>query len=215
MYMPAHFQEDRAEVLHALIREHPLAVLVTLGAGGLFASHIPLEIDPEPAPFGTLRGHVARGNPQWREFRPEVEALAIFQGPASYVSPSWYATKRETGKVVPTWNYAVVHARGPLVIRDDPAWLAGLVRRLTAGQERRFAQPWQVEDAPAEFIERQLKAIVGIEIPLARLDGKWKMSQNRPATDREGVVRGLSELGDDASRGVADLVRTTLADTTD
>lgn len=214
MYMPAHFQEDRVEVLHALIREHPLAVLVTLGAGGLSASHIPLEIDPEPAPFGTLRGHVARGNPQWREFRPEVEALAIFQGPASYVSPSWYATKRETGKVVPTWNYAVVHARGPLVTHEDPAWLAGLVRRLTAGQERRFAQPWQVEDAPAEFIERQLKAIVGIEIPLARLDGKWKMSQNRPATDREGVVRGLSELGDDASRGVADLVRTTLADTT-
>ena len=212
MYMPAHFQEDRVDVLHALIREHPLAALVTLGADGLFASHIPLEIDPEPTPFGTLRGHVARGNPQWRDFRPETEALAIFQGPTSYVSPSWYATKRETGKVVPTWNYAVVHARGPLIIHDDPAWLSALVRRLTAGQERRFAQPWAVEDAPAEFIERQLKAIVGIEMPLARLDGKWKMSQNRTLADREGVVRNLDQLGDDESRTVAGLVRATLGD---
>jgi transcriptional regulator len=215
MYMPADFREDRAEVLHALIRENPLAALVTLGADGLVASHIPLEIDPEPSPFGTLRGHVARGNPQWREFRPETEALAIFQGPASYVSPSWYATKRETGKVVPTWNYAVVHARGTLAVHDDPAWLGALVRRLTTGQERRFAQPWQVEDAPAEFIERQLKAIVGIEVPLARLEGKWKMSQNRPPADREGVVRGLGELGDDESRAVAALVRATLADAKD
>jgi len=215
MYMPAHFQEDRVEVLHVLIREHPLAALVTLGADGLFASHIPLEIDPEPAPFGTLRGHVARGNPQWLDFRPQTEALAIFQGPTSYVSPSWYETKRETGKVVPTWNYAVVHARGPLVIHDDPAWLGALVRRLTAGQESRFAQPWAVEDAPADFIERQLKAIVGIEIPLARLDGKWKMSQNRPPADREGVARNLGQLGDDESRAVAGLVRTTLADEKD
>jgi transcriptional regulator len=214
MYMPTHFQEDRVDVLHALIREHPLAALVTLGSDGLFASHIPLEIDSEPAPFGTLRGHVARGNPQWRDFRPETEALAIFQGPTSYVSPSWYPTKRETGKVVPTWNYAVVHARGPLVVHDDPAWLGALVRRLTAGQERRFAEPWQVGDAPAEFIERQLKAIVGIEIPLARLDGKWKMSQNRTPADREGVVRNLGRLGDDESRAVAALVRATLDDKT-
>jgi transcriptional regulator len=214
MYVPTHFQEDRVDVLHALIREHPLAALVTLGSDGLFASHIPLEIDSDPAPIGTLRGHVARGNPQWRDFRPETEALAIFQGPTSYVSPSWYPTKRETGKVVPTWNYAVVHARGPLVVHDDPAWLGALVRRLTAGQERRFAEPWQVGDAPAEFIERQLKAIVGIEIPLARLDGKWKMSQNRTPADREGVVRNLGQLGDDESRAVAALVRATLDDKT-
>lgn len=207
MYMPAHFKEANAEILQALMREHPLATLVTLGADGLFASHVPLEFDPQPAPFGTLRGHLAHGNPQWHDLKPETEALAIFQGPEAYVSPSWYATKRENGKVVPTWNYAVVHARGPLVVHDDPAWLGKLVRRLTAGQERRFPEPWKVEDAPADFIERQLKAIVGIEIRLTRLEGKWKMSQNRPAPDREGVAEGLERLGDEESREVAELVR--------
>jgi transcriptional regulator len=210
MYIPADFKEERIETLHALIRAQPLATLVTLGADGLIASHVPLEIDPDPAPFGTLRGHLARGNPQWRDAKLDTEALAIFQGPAAYVSPSWYATKRESGKVVPTWNYAVVHARGRLAIHDDPVWLGALVRRLTESQERRFAESWKVEDAPADFIDRQLKAIVGIEMRLARLDGKWKMSQNRPAADREGVVGGLEALGDEESRAVAALVRDTL-----
>jgi transcriptional regulator len=215
MYMPAHFKEQNLEILRTLITEHPLATLVTLGTDGLFASHVPLEFDPEPAPFGTLRGHLARGNPQWRDAKLETEALTIFHGPEAYVSPSWYATKRETGKVVPTWNYAVVHARGPLVVHDDPAWLGRLVRRLTDGQERRFALPWKVEDAPADFIDRQLKAIVGIEIRLTRLEGKWKMSQNRPATDREGVVGGLEKLGDEESRAVAGLIRDTLEESKD
>lgn len=213
MYMPAHFKETNLETLRALMHEHPLATLVTLGADGLFASHVPLEHDPEPAPFGTLRGHLARGNPQWRDLKPETEALAIFQGPEAYVSPSWYATKRENGKVVPTWNYAVVHARGPLIVHDDPVWLGKLVQRLTDGQERRFAEPWKVDDAPPEFIDRQLKAIVGIEIRLTRLDGKWKMSQNRPAADREGVAGGLEALGDEESRDVAGLVRASRDDT--
>lgn len=212
MYLPAQFREERSEVLAHIVREHPLATLVTLGADGLMANHVPLELDPEPTPHGTLRGHLARGNPQWRDFRPEVEALAIFQGPGSYVSPSWYATKRETGKVVPTWNYAVVHAQGPLVIHDDVAWLRALVERLTKWQEGRFPVPWKVSDAPEEFIERQLKAIVGIEIPIRRIEGKWKMSQNRPATDRRGVVAGLDALGDEQSRAVAALVAATLDD---
>ncbi len=131
MYMPAHFEETRAEVMHRLIHEHPLAVLVTLGSTGLNANHIPLEIDSEPAPFGTLRGHVARANPVWRDFSRDVEALTVFQGPQAYISPAWYRTKKETGKVVPTFNYIVVHAYGSLRIIEDEAWLRGLVERLT------------------------------------------------------------------------------------
>lgn len=212
MYLPAHFREERGEVLQALIRRHPLATLVTMGADGLIANHIPLEWDPEPAPHGSLVGHVARGNPQWRDRRPEIEALAIFQGPDSYVSPSWYATKRETGKVVPTWNYAVVQARGLLIVHDDPVWLRALVRRLTDRHESGFAAPWKVSDAPDDFIDRQLKAIVGIEIPIRQIEGKWKMSQNRPETDRRGVAEGLEARGDATSAEVADLVAATLPD---
>jgi len=210
MYLPAHFKETDVETLHGLIHAHPLATLVTLGSDGLFASHLPLLIDPDPAPFGTLRGHLARGNPQWRDFRPDPEALAIFQGPQGYVSPSWYPTKRETGKVVPTWNYAVVHARGRLTVRDDPAWLDAFVRRLTDSQERELPQPWKVDDAPAEFIGRQIKAIVGIELTVTRLDGKWKMSQNRSNEERAGVVSGLEDRGGEEAREVAALVRSTL-----
>lgn len=207
MYQPSHFKEDRIEVLHQLVREHPLAMLVTLGSGGLNANHIPLELDPEPAPFGTLRGHVARANPLWRDFSAEVEALAVFQGPQIYISPFWYPTKRETGKVVPTWNYAVVHARGPLRVVDEAAWLRGLVTRLTNRQEAARPQPWQVSDAPEDFVALQLKAIVGLEIPITRLDGKWKVSQNRPAADREGVIKGLRELSGEDAAAMATLVK--------
>ena len=206
MYLPTHFQEARVPVLHALIRRHGLAVLVTMGPDGLTADHIPMELDPEPAPLGTLRGHVARANPVWRTASRDVEALAIFQGPDHYVSPAWYPTKRETGKVVPTWNYAVVHAHGPLRIVEEAAWLRRLVEQLTNRFEAGRAQPWHVTDAPEDFVATQLKAIVGIELPLTRLRGKWKVSQNRMAADRSGVVEGLRALDDPGSRAMADLV---------
>ena len=206
MYNPSHFRETRVPVLHDLIRGHPLATLVTLGSNGLVADHIPMEIDPEPGPFGTLRGHVARANPVWRESSKDMEALVIFSGPQHYVTPSWYSTKRESGKVVPTWNYAVVHAYGPLHAIDDPAWLRDFVTHLTDRHERARPAPWKVTDAPGDFVARQLAAIVGLEIPVRRLEGKWKVSQNRGAIDRAGVAAGLRQHGDPASREMADLV---------
>src|SRR5258706_12173793 len=174
MYLPKHFEETRIEVLHGLIHDHPLGALVTLTSVGLDANRIACEIGPGPGPFGMLRGHVARANPLWRDVSRDVEALVIFQGPGTYVSPAWYPTKRETGKVVPTWNYAVVHAHGPLRIVEEAAWLRRLVEQLTNRFEAGRSHPWQVTDAPEDFIERQLKAIVGLELPLTRLRGKWK-----------------------------------------
>jgi len=207
MYEPATFKEDRIDVMHALIRAHPLATLVTMSARGMEANHIPMLIDTGPAPFGALCGHVARANPVWREFDAKIQVLAVFQGPHGYVTPSWYASKRDTGKVVPTWNYAVVHASGPLVVHDDVEWLRGLVTRLTESQESKRVQPWLVTDAPADYVDTMLKAIVGIEIPLARLQGKWKMSQNRIERDRTGVIDALNAEGDAVSREMAGLVK--------
>ena len=209
MYQVAAFLEERIDVMHALIRAHPLAVLVT-GAGGILeANHLPLLIDPLPSPQGTLRGHVARANPLWRQVQEtehENEVLTIFQGPQVYVTPSWYPEKRASGKVVPTWNYAVVHARGPLIIHDDRDWLRDLVSRLTRQQEAGRAQPWGIADAPADYIERMLGAIVGIEIPISRIEGKWKVSQNRADADRAGVVDGLAQSADPQARAMAALV---------
>lgn len=205
MYLPKHFEETRVDVLHGLIRAHPLGALVTAGAGGLEADHVPFEIDPDPAPFGTLRAHVARANPVWRD--GAGDALVIFQGPESYVTPSWYPTKRESGKVVPTWNYVAVHAYGRLRAIDDPAWLRAFVTRLTDRHEARRAAPWKVSDAPGDYVDQLLAAIVGIELPVARLLGKWKVSQNRPAADRAGVVAGLEGDGGDAARAMAAAVR--------
>jgi transcriptional regulator len=207
MYLPKHFEETRIEVLHELIRAHPLGALVTLTPSGLDANHIPFEVDPDPAPFGTLRGHVARANPLWRDFLPDVEALAIFQGPATYISPAWYPTKAETAKVVPTWNYAVVHAHGVLRVIDDRVWLRGFVEKLTNRHEAERRDPWKVTDAPADYIEKQLGAIIGLEIPITRLIGKWKVSQNRPPQDRAGVVEGLVHAGEPSAAAMADLVR--------
>jgi transcriptional regulator len=207
MYVPAHFEETRPEVLGRLIHDHPLAALVTLGRDGLSANHIPLELDPEPAPLGTLRGHVARANPVWRDFSRDVEVLAIFQGAQAYISPAWYETKKETGKVVPTYNYIVVHAYGPLRIVEDRAWLRALVERLTNRHEAERPEPWKVTDAPAGYIEQMLGAIIGVEIPLTRLVGKWKVSQNRPAVDRDGVVSALAEMEDQNARAMSDLVK--------
>ncbi len=207
MYVPAHFSESRVEVLHALIRERPLGILVTFGAEGLSANHLPFEIAPEPHPFGLLRCHVARANPVWRDFSADHEALVIFTGPSTYVSPSWYPSKNESGEVVPTYNYLAAHAYGAMKVVHDAAWLRGLVTRLTERFETGREAPWRVSDAPAAFIEKQLGAIVGIEIPIRRLIGKWKASQNRPAQDREGAARALGEAGDADSAAIARWIR--------
>ena len=195
MYNPPHFREERTEVLHQMMREHNFAAVITVGSEGLLATHIPLLLNPEPAPFGTLRGHVARANPQWRDSLPDIPALVLFQGPAAYITPGWYATKQEHGRVVPTYNYIIVHASGPLHIVDSPAQLHKWVRDLTDFHEADFPAPWQIDDAPEDFLQGQLKGIVGIEIPITRLEGKWKVSQNRSDADRTGVAAGLRAAG--------------------
>jgi transcriptional regulator len=195
MYVPAHFAEDRKDVLHAAMRAAGLATLVTLTADGLIASHVPLLLVSDAGPNGTLVGHLARANPQ-ATAAPIGEALVIYTGPDAYITPSWYATKREHGRVVPTWNYVAIHAYGTLEVFDDAARLHALVSRLTDHKETPRAAPWAVTDAPARFIDGQLKGIVGFALPIARLQGKWKMSQNRPPEDRAGVVAGLEAQGD-------------------
>ncbi len=207
MYDVEAFREARVEVMHALIKSHPLSTLVTVNPQGLEANHFPMMIDPEPGPFGTLRGHMARANPMWRNFNADVEVLAVFQGPQRYITPSWYPSKAQHGKVVPTWNYAVVHAHGPLKIIDDAEWLRKLVTRLTESQESQRERPWQVNDAPGDYINTMLKAIVGFEIPIRRLQGKWKMSQNRSPQDREGVINSLASQDDAASQAILDAMR--------
>ncbi len=204
MYLPAHFEEKRPEVLHELVRTHPLGLLVTLTDAGLQANSVPFFLDTDPAGGpGILRAHVARANPLWREARADVEALVVFQGPQAYVSPGWYPSKAEHGKVVPTWNYVMVQARGTLRAIDDAAWVHALVSRLTTHHEAAQAKPWAVTDAPAPYIDTMTRAIVGIEIVLTALTGKWKVSQNRSAADRAGVAGGLAATGDAASAALA------------
>jgi transcriptional regulator len=193
MYVPAHFAEDRIPVLHDAMRASGLAILVTLTTDGLVASHVPLLLDPDPAPYGTLIGHLARPNPQAKP--PIGEVLAIFQGPDGYITPSYYATKRETGKVVPTWNYTSIHAYGTLRFFDDRKHLLEIVTRLTNRHEGERAAPWAVSDAPPDFVQGMLNGIIGFELTITRLEGKRKMSQNRPAADRVGVVDGLHADG--------------------
>ena len=205
MYMPAHFEETRPEVLHALVRDHPLATWVVHDDAGLTVNHIPFLLDPTRGPHGTLIGHVARANPVWQRLGPSV---AVFQGAQAYISPSWYPSKRAHGKVVPTWNYAVVHAHGVPRALESREQLLAIVTRLTLTHEADSAVPWAVGDAPADFIEQMLKAIVGIEMPLERLVGKWKVSQNRGAPDRLGTVAGLQQRGDAQSLAMAALVPT-------
>jgi transcriptional regulator len=207
MHIPKYFEETRLETLHELIRAHPFGTLVTLTRDGLEANHIPFEIDPEPLPFGTLRGHIARANALWRNVSTEGEALAIFQGVDAYISPSWYPTKQETGKVVPTWNYAVVHAHGPLRMIDDRKWLREFVEKLTTRHEAGRVTPWKVTDAPAGYIEELLDAIVGLEMVVTRLVGKWKVSQNRPTRDQDGAAEGLLRDGSESSSAMARLIR--------
>jgi transcriptional regulator len=201
MYRPSHFEQHDAAALHALMREHPLATLVTQQAEGITADAIPLEY---VAASHTLRGHVARANPLWRVAagRP---VLAVFNGPQAYITPSWYPSKATTHKVVPTWNYTLVHAHGVLRAVEDAPWLHALVTGLTAQHEAPRAQPWAVADAPDEYVQQMLRAIVGIEIPVDRLIGKWKISQNRSDADRLGVAAGLAE-GAAPARAMAELV---------
>lgn len=205
MYQPAAFSEDRLEVLHDLIRTHPLGLLVSAGAQGLIADSIPFLMYADEGEFGTLRGHLARANPHGPALRDVDDCLIAFTGPQGYITPSWYAAKAEHGKVVPTWNYAAVHVWGKPRVIDDAAWLRRLVGDLTNSQERRLRAPWAVEDAPEDFISGMLRAIVGVEIPIRRIEGKFKMSQNRAMPDRVGVVNGLRALGPD-SEALAALV---------
>jgi transcriptional regulator len=193
MYTPASFREERLDVLHGLIQAHPLGALVRHGEDGLCADHLPFEIAaPTPeAPFGILRAHVARANPLWRAAGGDDDCMVIFQGPHAYITPAWYAEKQRSGKEVPTFNYAV-HAHGPLRAIDDAAWLMDLLERLTARHEADQAAPWRVSDAPADYIGKLLKAIVGIEIPLTRLTGKWKLGQNRSMQDQASMAHGLA-----------------------
>jgi len=195
MYQPQHFRQDDLAVQHEFILSHPLGLLISAGMGGLSANPVPFTLYPSEGELGTLRCHVSRANPQWRELRASAECMVVFLGPQAYISPTWYATKRETGKVVPTWNYATVHAWARPVVTDDPAWLRRQLDDLTDVNEGRMPTPWRVDDAPEDFLASQLKGIVGIEFPITRIEGKWKMSQNRPRADRDGVVAGLREQG--------------------
>jgi transcriptional regulator len=208
VYVPVHFNEDRIDVLHDLMRATGLATLVSMTADGLIASHAPMMLDPDPAPYGTLIGHLAKANPHARSAEPGVRTLVIFQGAEGYITPSYYAAKTEHGKVVPTWNYSAVHAYGTLEVFDDPAELLKVVTRLTERHEAPRAQPWAVSDAPGDFVQGMLRGIVGIRVPIVRLEGKVKMSQNRPAADQPGVVDGLRRDGRD---DVADAVAQALA----
>ena len=203
MYLPAHFEETRTAVMHDLLRAHPLATWVVQSADGLVVNHIPFLVDADRGPHGTLVGHVARANPVWKQLGTSV---AVFQGPQAYVSPNWYPTKHAHGKAVPTWNYAVVHAHGTPRAIDSRDALLNIVTRLTGVHEAGQAAPWAVSDAPADYLEQMLKAIVGIEMPIERLVGKWKVSQNRSEADRLGTVAGLRHQGDAQSVAMAALV---------
>lgn len=205
MYTPPAFRDDDRDGLVALMRAAPFASLVTATAEGVECTPLPLWLDAEEGPLGTLYGHVARANPHWR-VEAVGETLAIFSGPDAYVSPGWYATKQETGKVVPTWNYQTVHARGPVEFFDDPERLLTVVTRLTDAHEAGRATPWAVSDAPEAFIRGQLRGIVGLRLPIAGLEGKRKMSQNRTLADRQGVAAGLAGSEAPEDRAVGQLV---------
>lgn len=206
MYQPPHFKEDRLDVQHALIQAHPLGLLITNGSSGLIANPIPFALDASASPLGTLRAHLSRANSQWRDFDPAQEALVVFQGVESYITPSWYEAKRETGKVVPTWNYVIVQAYGRMRAVDDPQWLLRQISDVTRHQEVGRSEPWSTADAPADFLAAQLKGIVGLEIEITRIEGKWKVSQNRSDVDRQRVAAGLRDDASEEAHAMADLV---------
>lgn len=206
MYLPDYSREDRREVQFELMRTHPLGLLISHGPGGLLANPVPFTAYPDEGPGGVLRAHVARANPQWREFAGAAECLVVFQGPHAYISPSWYPSKAGHHRTVPTWNYATVHAWGRPTLHEDAAWLRRQIDDLTAAHEGGRQAPWKVADAPADFVAAQLKAIVGIEIAVTRIEAKWKMSQNRSEADRRGVIAGLQADGTPDQAAVAKLV---------
>jgi transcriptional regulator len=207
MHNPPLHEETRLDILHALIRTYPLGAWVMLGDGELLANHIPFLLDPTRGEFGTLVGHVARANPVWKTSAQPIPSTIIFQGPQTYISPSWYPSKHEHGKVVPTWNYAVVHAQGQPRYIDDHHWLFEQLGKLTDTHEASQALPWKIDDAPRDFTDTLMSAIVGVEIPIQRIAGKWKTNQNRSDADKLGVVAGLLTKGDQQSTAMAALVR--------
>jgi transcriptional regulator len=211
LYEPPLHRNQNLSELHALIRARVFGLLISNGAEGLVANSVPFVLDPAASRLGTLKVHIARANSQWRDLQERPDALVVFQGHDHYITPSWYETKRETGKVVPTWNYTMVQAKGRAKVMDD-AWLARQIEELTQTLEQRRKQPWAVGDAPADFIAMQRRAIVGIEIEILDIRGKWKTSQNQTAADRAGVVAGLEALGDEESLAMAKIVRETSRD---
>ena len=208
MYTPVQFKVGEAAEAHALMRAHAFAILVTHGADGLVATHLPtlLKVD-EASPLGRIECHLARPNPQWKTFAPDIDALVIFQGAEAYIRPGWYPSKAQHGKAVPTWNYAVVHAYGRLQAIEDREWLLAHVGELSDQQEAPYAERWSMADAPADYLDRQVRGIVGLTLAVTRLEGKLKMSQNRDHADRDGVVRGLAERGGSQDGEVAALVQ--------
>ena len=207
MFIPGLFKIEDVADAHGLMRAHPFAVLVTYGSTGLFATHLPtvLKVD-DAAALGRIDCHLARPNPQWETFAPDVEALMIFQGPEAYIRPGWYPSKAEHAKAVPTWNYAVVHAYGRIELQREADWLLAHVSELSDQQERPHAEPWAVSDAPANYTAMLLRGIVGMTFTITRLEGKAKMSQNREARDRAGVVQGLRERASGDDEAIAGLV---------
>ncbi len=203
MYLPSAFRQDDLAELHAQLQASPLALLTSAGAAGVQASHLPLLLAPDEGEFGTLYGHFARANPHWRDLQGSAEALAVFSGPDAYISPGWYPAKAEHGKVVPTWNYIAVHARGPVELIEEPEHLLQIVSRLSDQHENGRERPWAVSDAPREYIDSMLRAIVGFALPIRRLEGKWKLGQNRSAADQAGVRDGLAASPSPGDRELA------------
>jgi transcriptional regulator len=207
VYTPKDFKVEDVGEAHALMRAHPFAVLITNGADGLVATHLPTVVKVDAAaPLGRIECHLARPNPQWRSFAPEADALMIFQGPEAYIRPGWYPSKAEHGKVVPTWNYAVVHAYGRLEVVQDQAWLLAHVAELSRQQEAPHDAPWSTSDAPESYLAVMARGIVGLKLTITRLEGKAKMSQNREPRDRAGVVRGLGQRAQGQDAAAAALV---------
>jgi len=205
MYVPSAFRENRIDALHEMMSHIGAAVVVGQGSDGLVGTHVPIELDQQPAPLGTIRCHFARAN-QHTTFVPGRELLLIFQGPQGYVTPSWYPSKHKTGKAVPTWNYVAIHAYGIATTFENGERLLAHLSALTDRQERSYRVPWKVADAPKSYIDAMCHAIIGIEIKLTRVEGKWKLSQNKPDSDRIGVINGLRSLGDETSERMAELI---------
>lgn len=206
MYQTKQFEQTDTDAIHALLIARPLGSLVTLGPDGLSANPVPFELLTTAKPYGVLRGHVARSNPVWRELADDARALVIFQGADAYVSPTWYPSKKVHRKAVPTWNYVAAHTHGRARIVNDEQWLRAHLERMTQQHESTQAEPWSIDDAPAAYIDKMLTAIIGIEIQITRLEGKWKVSQNRPAEDREGVSRALRMQATTGALQMADCI---------